>query len=156
MSLALRPVEPRDRTWIERLVGASRVASCGRLLQLAELDGVVAEREGEPIGAATYRIDGDECELVTLHSRVEGAGAGSALIEAVAEIARAAACRRLFLITTNDNTKALRFYQRRGLRLAALRPGAVDEARRTLKPEIAALGNDDIPIRDELELALEL
>ena len=51
---------------------------------------------------------------------------------------------------------ALRFYQRRGLRLSALRVGAVDEARRTLKPEIGEVGSDRIPIRDELELELQL
>jgi hypothetical protein len=66
------------------------------------------------------------------------------------------AAARLFLITTNDNTHALRFYQRRGLRLCALRPGAVDEARRTLKPEIGEIGNDGIPIHDEVELDLLL
>ncbi len=154
--MKVRPAEPRDREWIEGLAGAARVASCGRLWQIAELPGLVAERDGEPLGAATYRIEGGECELVTLDSDVEGAGAGSALIEAVAEIARAAGCSRLFLITTNDNLHALRFYQRRGLRLTALRPGAVDEARRTLKPEIPAVGRDRIPIRDELELELPL
>ena len=62
------------------------------------------------------------------------------------------ACRRLWLITTNDNLDALRFYQRRGLRLAALRPGAVDESRAALKPSIAEVGEYGIPIRDEIVL----
>ena len=55
-------------------------------------------------------------------------------------------------ITTNDNVDALRFYQRRGFVLTALRPGAVDQARRSLKPEIPLVGDHDIPLRDELEL----
>jgi hypothetical protein len=55
-------------------------------------------------------------------------------------------------VTTNDNVDALRFYQRRGFRLRAVRPGAVDDARRTLKPEIPAVGEQGIPIRDEIEL----
>jgi hypothetical protein len=58
------------------------------------------------------------------------------------------------VVTTNDNLGALRFYQRRGFVLAALRPGAITEARRTLKPEISEIGADGIPIRDELELEL--
>jgi GNAT superfamily N-acetyltransferase len=155
----VRPVEPRDQEWVTQFLAEQnsvRVAAHGELLRPPELPGLLTERESEPIGLATYRIDGDECELVTLHSRVENAGAGSALIDAVAAVAREAGCRRLYLITTNDNTQALRFYQRRGLRLAALRPGAVDEARRTLKPEIGEIGNDGIPIRDELELELQL
>ncbi len=152
----VRPVEERDRAWVTSSLAetnSTRVAVHGELLHPAELPGLIA---GAGLGLATYRIDGDECELVTLHSRVENEGAGSALIEAVAAAAREAGCRRLYLITTNDNTHALRFYQQRGFRLAALRPGAVDQARRTLKPEIGELGNDGIPIRDELELELQL
>ena len=155
----VRPVELRDRDWVEGFLAernSGRVAVHGELFYPPELPGLIAERDGEPIGLATYHIDGDECELVTLHSRVENAGAGSALIEALAATARDAGCRRLYLITTNDNMHALRFYQRRGLRLSALRVGAVDEARRTLKPEIGEVGSDRIPIRDELESELQL
>jgi len=61
----------------------------------------------------------------------------------------------LRLTTTNDNVDALRFYQRRGFRLTALRPGAVDLARRE-KPAIPLVGAHGIPLHDELELTLEL
>jgi hypothetical protein len=47
-------------------------------------------------------------------------------------------CDRLRLVTTNDNIRALRFYQRRGWRMAALHLDAVDAARK-IKPEIPAL-----------------
>jgi hypothetical protein len=60
------------------------------------------------------------------------------------------------VITTNDNVDALRFYQRRGFRLAALHRGAVDDSRARLKPEIPEIGEYGIPLRDELELDLEL
>ena len=68
--------------------------------------------------------------------------------------ARRARCRSVQLTTTNDNLDALRFYQRRGFRLVAVRPGAVDDARRTLKPAIPAIGSHGIPMRDELDLEL--
>ena len=80
---------------------------------------------------------------------------GTALIEAVKAIAIQSGCRRLFLITTNDNTPALRFYQRRGFVLAALHKGAVLKSRK-IKPEIPLTGIDDIPIRDEIELEIDL
>jgi hypothetical protein len=51
---------------------------------------------------------------------------------------------------------ALRFYQRRGFRLAALHSGAVDHSRAQLKPEIPDVGSHGIPLRDELELELDL
>ncbi len=62
----------------------------------------------------------------------------------------------MWLTTTNDNLDALRFYQRRGFRLVALRPGAVDVARRDLKPELPDIGTHGIPMRDELDLELTL
>ena len=156
---SVRPFQPADAGWANEWLtwafGSSRVVSRGRLHDALALPGFVAELDGVPASLATYRIDGDQCELVTLLSETEGRGAGSAVIEAVAAEARARGCRRLWLITTNDNAHALRFYQRRGFRLAGLHSGAVDESRR-IKPEIPELGNDGIPIRDEIELELQL
>ncbi len=63
-------------------------------------------------------------------------------------------CSRIFVITTNDNVEALRFYQRRGFRLAELRAGDVDRSRRELRPEIPEVGEFGIEIRDEIELEL--
>jgi hypothetical protein len=78
------------------------------------------------------------------------------LVIAAADLAVAVGCRRYWVLTTNDNVDALRFYQRRGFRLTAVRCGAVDEARRTVKPEIPLTGDYGIPIRDEIELAQDL
>ena len=98
---------------------------------------------------------GDSCEIVSLDSLVSGIGIGSALVAAAQAMARSAGCRRLWLITTNDNLAALRFYQKRGFRLVAVHVGAVDGARR-LKPEIPAVGLDGIALHDELELEFVL
>lgn len=86
----------------------------------------------------------------------QGRGVGSALLGAVEELARRRGCKRLWLVTTNDNTHALAFYQRRGFSLAALHRDAVTEARKTLKPFIPLVGEGDLPIRDELELEKRL
>jgi GNAT superfamily N-acetyltransferase len=94
-------------------------------------------------------------EVTSLTAWPQWRGVGTILLEAVAEAGRATGGVRLWLVTTNDNLDALRFYQRRGLRLAALRPGAVDEARR-LKPTIPQFGDTGIAIRDELVLEMPL
>ena len=99
---------------------------------------------------------GDECEVVTLESPLAGRGAGRAVMGAARDAAVAAGCRRLWLITTNDNVRALAFYQRWGMDLCAFRRGAVDESRRTLKPEIPPRAANGIPISHELELELLL
>lgn len=93
--------------------------------------------------------------MVTLDALRQRTGVGSALLARVVEHAAEHGCRRVWLITTNDNFEAIRFYERRGMRLIAVHPGAVDEARR-LKPSIAARGEYGIPIHDELEFELRL
>jgi ribosomal protein S18 acetylase RimI-like enzyme len=131
------------------------VVSRGAVHDPTALPGFVAEEGGERVGLLTYRIDGAKCEVVTIDAFPEGAGAGTALLGAAAGAARDAGCRRVWLITTNDNLRALRFYQRRGFRLAALHRNALERSRE-LKPSIPEIGLDGIPLRDELELELTL
>ena len=115
--------------------GSDRVVSQGRMHRVAELPGFVATSgEGNDItGLVTYLIEGDRCEVVTLDAVQQGRATGTALLERAVEAARAAGCRQVLLVTTNDNMRALRFYQRRGFRLVALNAGALDRSR-TLKP----------------------
>lgn len=157
--MRVRALDEDERSWLESELsgrwGGREVVSRGRLHDAAALPALVCVDGEEIAGIATFDVRDGECELVTLDAFSEGRGAGSALLEAVAGEARRQGCRRLWLVTTNDNLRALRFYQRRGMRLVALRPGAIDEARR-LKPSISAVGNHGIPIRDELELELPL
>jgi ribosomal protein S18 acetylase RimI-like enzyme len=152
-------VTPGDRPWISGLMaerwGADTVVVHGTVYRPAELSAFVAERLGERVGLITYRVVGQDCEIVTLDSLNAGLGIGTGLIEALKGAAQQAGCTRLWLVTTNDNLEALRFYQKRGFRLCALRAGAVDQARE-LKPQIPWVGACGIPIRDEIELELEL
>ncbi len=135
--------------------GADYVVARGVCYEVANLEGFVAWAGGDRTGIVTYLVAGDTCEVVTLDSLQENAGVGTALMAAVADSARSAGCRRLTLITTNDNFNALRFYQKRGMRLIGLYPGALANSRK-LKPQIPEIGNDGIPLRDELELELLL
>lgn len=116
-----------------------------------DLPGYLAIAHGAKQGLVTYYIRDDECEIVTLDSVTECRGIGSALIAAVREAASQAACRRIWLITTNDNVKAIRFYQKRGFELVAVHRNAIEKFRK-LKPEIPRFGIDGIPIRDEIEM----
>lgn len=156
---AIRALTAADRGWLRALItrrwGAEIVVVHGAVYRPHALDGFVAEQDGAPAGVLTYHVAGDACEIVTLDSLREGMGIGTALIAAAREVAQQSGCGRLWLITTNDNTHALRFYQRRGFVLAALRRDAVSTARR-IKPEIPLIGDDGIPIRDEIELELLL
>jgi GNAT superfamily N-acetyltransferase len=157
--MEVRPGRPEDRAAIAAFLSArnaARVARRGALEDALAHPSLVAEESGRLAGVLTYVIDAAACEVLTLHAQRRFGGAGSALIAAVRRVARDAGCTRLWLVTTNDNVDALRFYQRRGFRLAALHAGAVDDSRARLKPEIPATGDHGIPLRDELELELGL
>jgi GNAT superfamily N-acetyltransferase len=132
------------------------VARRGVLVDARRHAALLAEEDGHPTGVLTYIIDGADCEVLTLHAAESWRGVGTALLAQVADIARRAGCGRLWLITTNDNVDALRFYQRRGFRIVAVYPRAVEDSRARLKPAIPATGAHGIPLRDELELELEL
>ena len=80
------------------------------------------------------------CEVVTLDALRAGQGVGTALLDAVKGVALAAGCHRLWLTTTNDNTAALRFYQRRGWNLVALHRDVMARWRQ-LKPGTLRCGD---------------
>lgn len=127
----------------------------GEVIDLGTADGWYACENDEVIGLITYRIIGDELEILSLDSRREGKGVGTTLLGKAVEEAMSCRCRRIMLVTTNDNLSALRFYQRRGFDLVCVHRNAVDRARQ-LKPEIPLLGEGDIPLRHELELEMLL
>ena len=161
----IRPIFASDKAWVEDTLnehwGSTRMVSRGVLHDITAQDGFIATREGsgERIGLATYAIrgaiQGGECEMTLLQSLAEGIGVGAALTLAVRDAAIAAGCGRLWLITTNDNSHALRFYQRRGFTIAAIHINALEQARK-LKPGIPLTGADGIPLRDEIELEMRL
>jgi DNA-3-methyladenine glycosylase I len=157
MPPTIRPIEPRDlseiRAELEKHWGSIEIWSLGRCHKADALPGFVAEAAGAFAGLVTVNIDPGnwQCEVITLSSRGKSAGTGAALLAAAERHARESGCRRIYLTTTNDNTNAMRFYQRRGWRMAQLHAGIVDRVR-TLLPELPLMGFDGIQIRDEIEL----
>jgi len=151
-----RPEDRPSREAFLRSHDSLRVARNGELVDCLDHPALLAWSGDELVGVATYVVSGSDCELLTLHAGSRFSGIGSALLAGVQEVARGASCTRLWVVTTNDNLDALRFYQRRGFRLVRLRPGEVDRSREVLKPGIPRAGDYGIPLRDELELEMEL
>lgn len=119
------------------------------------LPGFVAWLGGERVGLLTYSPGERECEVITLSSDCENIGIGAALLEAAVSEARRLGCDRAFLTTSNDNLRAIGFYQRRGWRIVAVYPGAIDRSRAREKA-IPLIGASGIESHDELELELRL
>jgi len=156
----IRPVDRHDRAWVRQILaefwGTPEIVTRGRLHRADRLPGLVALDDGRKrIGLLTYRFEEDACEIVSLNALTRGRGVGTALVSAAREAAADAGCRRIWLITTNDNTPAMRFYERRGFRQSAVYRDALDRSR-VLKPEIPELGVNGVPIRDEVEYEIVL
>ncbi|MBO4887256.1 MAG: GNAT family N-acetyltransferase [Firmicutes bacterium] len=115
----------------------------------------IAGEDGEIVGLITYRISGDEMEILSLDSLKENRGIGSRLLGEAVEEARRVGCTRVMLITTNDNLHALRFYQKRGFDMVRIYRNAVDESRK-IKPEIPLIGDNGIPIKHEIEMEMKI
>jgi GNAT superfamily N-acetyltransferase len=158
-AIIILPTNTEDHKWVTQFIfehwGSTMVVSRGVVYYPQDLPGFVAIYDGEKVGLVTYNIIGTNCEIVTLNSTHSSSGVGTALIEAVRDIAIKSGCRRLWLITTNDYMNALRFYQKRGFVLVAVHRNAL-ELSRNLKPEIPMIGNDGIPLLDEIELEMIL
>jgi len=156
--MKVRPREAADQAAAEAFLTrhySLRAARLGELVHPLDHPALVAETaDGQLLGMLTYvpGRDWQQCEILTLHADEQWRGAGTALVEAAARLARRQGCARLWVITTNDNVDALRFYQRRGFCLVRVHRGAVDRSRASLKPEIPAVGAYGIPLRDEIEL----
>jgi GNAT superfamily N-acetyltransferase len=131
--------------------GGRHQARLGELVDALGSQGLVAEIDGERCGLVTFAERAEGVEIVYIEATERQRGVGTRLLD---EVVKRAGAQRMWLVTTNDNLEALRFYQRRGFRLAELHRGAVDEARRRLKPTIPEVGSFGIPIRDELVLEL--
>ena len=140
---------------LESAFGDVTVARKGVLIDASVLRGFVATDGGRPVGLLAYDAARGECEVVAIISTEEGRGIGRALMDAARDRAAAAGCRRLWLITTNDNARAFRFYQRWGMDLCAFyRHGA--RRSRQAKPSLPERGADGIPLDHELEFELLL
>jgi ribosomal protein S18 acetylase RimI-like enzyme len=150
---------PKWREWatktVEEYWGSTRIMSRWRYHETKNLPAFIALREDKPIGLATFYVEDDLCELVTLNSFAEGEGVGEALLFAVRDMAQFERCTKMWLTTSNDNLPALQFYQKRNMTIVAVHLGAIDEARKE-NPKIPLLGYNGIPCRDELELEMKL
>ncbi len=143
-----------DRIWVkertELLFGGDFVVSRNEVHDPHKLPGFIVTEGRERIGLATYSIDGDVCEIVTVDSLCQFMGVGTALLDRIEEEALAAGCTRIWAITTNDNLDAQRFFQKRGFVLFNVRISGMTKIR-LLKPTIPRIGYYGIPVRDEYE-----
>ncbi len=135
--------------------GSDIIVSRGRAHSVKDLSGYVAVDNGDIKGIVTYHMDNSECEIITLDSLEKNCGIGYRLIKTVTTSAIKAKCKRVWLITTNDNYPAIGYYQRKGFTMVDFYKNSI-AAYRKIKPQIPIVGVEDIPILHEIEFEIKL
>jgi ribosomal protein S18 acetylase RimI-like enzyme len=154
VTVGIRRSGPDDDPWVVRTararLGDERQVHTRRQFTVLDGEVLVATVDDTPVGFATWDHDGGSAELLALAVDRPRHGIGRALVDAVRARATDAGCRRLVVVTTDENVGAQAFYAAAGFELTERRVGAVDECRRRFKPSIPP------GIHDELEYALDL
>jgi N-acetylglutamate synthase-like GNAT family acetyltransferase len=157
MEYELREKTNEDNTIISKLIkenwGSEKIVTKGKIYDANILDGIIASIGEDILGIGLYIINNKECEIIVLQSFKENIGIGTNIINSIKEKAKNNNCKRLWLITTNDNIEAIKYYQRRGFIISNIYINSIEDARK-LKPQIPKIGNYNIPIRDEIEFEI--
>ena len=148
-----------DRAFLDELLrlrwSGGALMLRGKIVHPKDVEALAAYHDGRLAGVATWRLEGPVMYLATLNNITEQRGVGMALLDAMLKLGREKGSALLRVIVTNDNLNALGFYQRRGFRIIAVYPGAIDTIR-ALMPAIPYIGQNRIQMRDEIELEIDL
>ena len=143
-------VSSEIETFLRERWGSHLVVTRGNLYDASKLPSISIMESGIK-GLLTYDIKGDSIEMITLDSLIKGGG--RRLINEIIDISKSLGIRRIWLITTNDNVPAMKFYKKMGFEICAIHWDSVEVSRK-LKPEIPLYGLNGIPIRHEIEFEL--
>ncbi|MFN3671698.1 MAG: GNAT family N-acetyltransferase [Bosea sp. (in: a-proteobacteria)] len=157
-ALPVRPLEDRSQLLALMLKhwGSHRMMIGIRTYDCADIDALALyDEDGRTLAMASWTMDGDFAVLCALHALQPGQGAARLLLDAVKDAAKARGATRLKAMLTNDNMPGMIFYQLQGFRFSGLYVEAIDHYRSVI-PTIIATGYHGIPVRDALELEIEL
>ncbi|MFO1259104.1 MAG: GNAT family N-acetyltransferase [Gammaproteobacteria bacterium] len=120
-----------------------------------KMAGLVAFQGAKRIGVLSYEIRKEICEIIVFEVFDKFQGIGTQMLDSLKEIVKKEGCKQIYLMTTNDNLDALRFYQKRGFIISGIHIDSVKKSRE-IKPTIGLTGDYGIPVRDEIDLTLDL
>jgi len=153
--LKTRSYAPSDAQWLEELMskdwGGLPLVIRGKKYYPPQLDGIIAENGEGVAGFLFFDVRENDCEIIVFEVFDKFKGTGTILLDKLKGIAKERRCSRIYLMTTNDNLDALRFYQKRGFHICGVHIDSVKISRK-IKPAIGMVGDYDIPVRDEIDL----
>lgn len=154
-TLSMRSVVSEDAKWIEEFMnknwGGLPLVIRGKKYDPRNLEGFIIENTQGIAGFLFYEIQHQDCEIIGLEAFEKFKGIGTMMLNNLKEMAKNKNCRRIYLMTTNDNLDALRFYQGRGFFICNIHVDSVKISRK-IKPSIGMVGDYGISVRDEIDL----
>lgn len=153
--IKIRETTPEDSVLISSIMkkhwGGEPLVIRGENYFPSKLNGMIAYSGAKLIGFLFFDLQGADCEVVVFEVFDKFKGIGTQFLDFLKQIARKNQCRRIYLMTNNDNLDALRFYQRRGFTICGIHINSVERSRK-MKPSIPEIGEYGIPLRDEIDL----
>ncbi|MFC1659278.1 GNAT family N-acetyltransferase [Pseudomonadota bacterium] len=153
----IREVTPEDSPLIRHLMdkywGGEPLMVHDKKFYPSKMEGLLAYKRNEVASFLIYEIRNKNCEIIVFEVFEKFHGLGTIMLKELKKVAKKKGCKRIYLMTTNDNLDALRFYQKRGFIICGIHLNTMEEARKK-KPSIPELGDYDIPLRDEIDLEL--
>ena len=157
--MEIREINKSDTDWIKQVFierwGGDFIVTRGKIYKIRELRGFIAELDNKNVGLITYKVKKGEIEIISLDSFLKNKGVGTNLVKAIMDLAKKEKIKRIWLITTNDNLSALKFWENRGFCVTRVYPNAIEKSRK-IKLSIPAFGENNIAIKDEIELEIKL
>ena len=153
------PIDDSNRQQINSFISehwaTTEMIIRGTVIDMTKMQGIVTYNHNEIFGLVTYYIKDFVCEITSLDSLSEHKGIGTELVNRVVAAARMSHCKKVIAVTTNDNINAIRFYQKRDFDMARFYHNALEVSRK-MKPEIPLIGDNNIPLRHEIEFEFQL
>ena len=157
MNTSIKPITEADRKWIKKILEeyweSIEIVSLGKMYKADTLPGFIATVDNKKAGLVTYHIQNDSLEIITLNSLIEGVGIATLLIKKIKYTAITNHCKRIIVTTTNANSHAQKFYEKKGFILKEIHKDAIEKAR-VLKPQIPLAEKNGILIKDEFEFEI--
>lgn len=154
-NLIIRPVQGKDSQLIAEMMeknwGGEPLVIRGLKYYPSKLPGLMVLDDRRIVGFLFYEIQNRACEIIVFEIFDKFHGIGTQVLNQLIEIAKNKDCKKIHLMTTNDNLDALRFYQKRGFHICGIHIDSVKNSRK-IKPAIGEFGDFGIPLRDEIDL----
>jgi N-acetylglutamate synthase-like GNAT family acetyltransferase len=159
VNITIKQISSEDAIWLKSLIecewGGNPLVIRGKSYYPEKLPGLIAFKENNRIGFLSYEIRENVCEIIAFEVFEKFCGIGSKMLNRLINTIKENGCNQIYLMTTNDNLDALRFYQRRGFHITNIHINSIKQSR-VIKPSIPNNGDFGIPLRDEIDLTLKL